>query len=260
MPLNVCAIFRNEAPYLAEWIEFHRLVGVERFYFYQNNSEDDWEPVLRPYVQQGVIEVQQWPVEAPSQLPAFRHHIGRHRGERGWTAFLDCDEFLFSPIHQTVTEVLNNARFDNCGAIGVNWMCFGSGGEERRTEGPVIERFVFRPPDDFGANANFKSIIRMDRIEGVGGDAHFFRVRGGTWTDAGDLITAPLVAPPRHELLRINHYVTKSREEWLKRIAHGRVDMPCRRDPTEFEMYQSQDVHDTTIWRFLPELKRRLRF
>lgn len=30
--LAVCAIFRDEAPYLAEWIEFHRLVGVEHFY------------------------------------------------------------------------------------------------------------------------------------------------------------------------------------------------------------------------------------
>ena len=26
--LAVCAIYRNEGPYLREWIEFHRLVGV----------------------------------------------------------------------------------------------------------------------------------------------------------------------------------------------------------------------------------------
>lgn len=29
MTLAVCAIFRNEAPYLREGIEFHRMVGVE---------------------------------------------------------------------------------------------------------------------------------------------------------------------------------------------------------------------------------------
>ena len=28
--LSVCAIFRNEAPYLREWIEFHRIIGVDR--------------------------------------------------------------------------------------------------------------------------------------------------------------------------------------------------------------------------------------
>ena len=34
----VCAIFKNEAPYLKEWIEFNHLVGVEHFYLYNNNS------------------------------------------------------------------------------------------------------------------------------------------------------------------------------------------------------------------------------
>ena len=32
--LSICAIYRDEAPYLVEWIEFHRLVGVEHFYLY----------------------------------------------------------------------------------------------------------------------------------------------------------------------------------------------------------------------------------
>ena len=39
--LAVCAIYRDEASYMQEWIEFHRLVGVERFYLYDNNSVDD---------------------------------------------------------------------------------------------------------------------------------------------------------------------------------------------------------------------------
>ena len=27
--LSICAIFKDEAPYLPEWIEFHRLVGFD---------------------------------------------------------------------------------------------------------------------------------------------------------------------------------------------------------------------------------------
>ena len=38
--LAICAVYRNEAPYLREWIEFHRLVGVERFFLYNNRSTD----------------------------------------------------------------------------------------------------------------------------------------------------------------------------------------------------------------------------
>ena len=44
--LSVCAIYRNEAPYLAEWIEFHRLVGAERFFLYDNGSTASGSSVL----------------------------------------------------------------------------------------------------------------------------------------------------------------------------------------------------------------------
>jgi hypothetical protein len=40
--LSICAIFKDEAPYLQEWIEFHRLLGVEKFYLYNNNSRDNF--------------------------------------------------------------------------------------------------------------------------------------------------------------------------------------------------------------------------
>jgi len=34
--LAVTAIYRWEADYLREWVAFHRLVGVERFFLYDN--------------------------------------------------------------------------------------------------------------------------------------------------------------------------------------------------------------------------------
>ena len=34
--LSICAIFKNEANYLKEWIEYHRMVGVEHFYLYNS--------------------------------------------------------------------------------------------------------------------------------------------------------------------------------------------------------------------------------
>lgn len=32
--VSICAIFKNEAPYLKEWIEFNNIVGVNHFYMY----------------------------------------------------------------------------------------------------------------------------------------------------------------------------------------------------------------------------------
>src|SRR5512133_3338974 len=55
--LAVCAIFRDEARYLAEWVSFHRVQGVEKFYLYDNRSTDDWRSEREPELAAGVVEV-----------------------------------------------------------------------------------------------------------------------------------------------------------------------------------------------------------
>src|SRR3954453_4443413 len=56
--LAVCAIFRDQARYLAEWVSFHRIQGVERFYLYDNRSTDDWRSELQSEIEGGIVEVQ----------------------------------------------------------------------------------------------------------------------------------------------------------------------------------------------------------
>ena len=258
MSLTVCAIFRNEAPYLPEWIEFHRIVGFERFYLYQNNSDDNWQAVLRPYIEAGIVEVIDWPMPPPAQVAAYQHFIDRHLGLEEWVAFLDCDEFLFSPKCDRVSEVLEQEPFRQRGAIAAHWMCLGASRQERRGDAPVIERFTWRPADRFATNEHVKSIVRVNRVESAGMDPHLFNVRGGTFTESGRLLSTGFSAPPTHLWLRINHYITKSREEWIAKVARGRADVGSKRDPCEFDRYQACDVDDRAIWRFLPELKRRL--
>ena len=48
--LSITAVLQNEAPYIKEWIEYHRLVGVERFYIYDNESTDNVKEILKPYI------------------------------------------------------------------------------------------------------------------------------------------------------------------------------------------------------------------
>ena len=64
--LALCAIFRDEARFLKEWIEFHKLVGVTTFYLYNNLSEDDYNAVLEPYIASGEVKLEQWPFSSQS--------------------------------------------------------------------------------------------------------------------------------------------------------------------------------------------------
>jgi hypothetical protein len=106
--LSICAIFKDEAPYLPEWIEFHRLVGVERFFLYDNGSGDGGREVVEPWVRAGVVSVFDCstPLAEGGQGRAYADALNRARGRTRWLAFIDLDEFLFSPGGLALPDVL----------------------------------------------------------------------------------------------------------------------------------------------------------
>ena len=258
--LVIAGIFRNESRYLREWLEFHLLVGVSKFLLYQNRSDDAWEAIVVPYVATGVVEVTDWPLPNPAQFLAYENAIEKLAGQDTWCAFIDCDEFLWSPHFDTVTEAL---RFfpQRYGAVGVNWMCFGSSGREDYAPEPVIERFTWRPHTKSDFNRHIKSIVRMNQEVWVGDTPHNFRTAKGTFGEAGEPISGPFSSRHRSDILRINHYSSKSRQEWLERSKLGKPDRPDSMpiDPDWYEKRQARDVDDRQIFKFLPALKERLK-
>ena len=136
--LSVGAIFRDEADYLQEWIEFHRLVGVERFFLYDNGSVDDWRTVLAPYTREGIVEVHDWPQGL--QYDAYNDCLRQHGPESRWIAFIDIDEFLFSPTGTPLPEMLT--RYERWPGVGVHWCVYGGSGHLQKPDGLVIESYL----------------------------------------------------------------------------------------------------------------------
>lgn len=119
--LSVSAIFKNEAPYLKEWIEYHRLIGVDHFYLYNNGSSDSFRKILQPYIKEEVVTLIHWPdrlgLEGEStwslstQLSAYENALKwKALGQTKWLIFLDIDEFLVPPENETIGEFLE--RYD----------------------------------------------------------------------------------------------------------------------------------------------------
>lgn len=106
--LSVCAIFKNESKNIREWIEYHRLVGVDHFYLYENGASDRYMKVLRPYVNRKIITLVPWPnlVDKKegedlfkwvlsTQVTAYENVLHLYaKAETQWIVFLDIDEFL----------------------------------------------------------------------------------------------------------------------------------------------------------------------
>jgi hypothetical protein len=267
--LAVCSIYRDHAQYLREWIEFHRLVGVERFFLYDNESTDFHHEVLAPYVDRDVI-VHPWPSPASVEAgapwaprAAFDDCLARHRHDSRWIAFIDIDEFLFSPTGRSLPDVL--AGFEAWPGVCVNQVNFGPSGHRRMPSGLVIESYVYRKSYPPGSQEAVKSIVDPTRTVKCL-NAHRFLHEGGVAVDENGRPVdgrAPNRSPVSVSLLRVNHYITKSEEEYCDKqaqwVAAGLPRSELHRSEQDPDWLQSlQAEHDDKITMYVPALREAL--
>lgn len=137
--LSLCLIFKNEAPFLKEWLEYHSMLGVEHFYMYNNNSTDNFREIIQPYIEKGIITLIEWPYEQ-SQFKAYKDCYDRFRFETNWLSFLDADEFICLKYQNNIVNWLS--KFDKYPAVNIHWLMFGTGGVvEHDYSSNVIEQY-----------------------------------------------------------------------------------------------------------------------
>ena len=136
--LAFCAVFRDEAAYLDEWISFHHSQGVSHFYLYDHESSDEFEQVLAPWQAQGVVTLLK--AQGRNQEEVYTECLELARNRFRWLGYLDIDEFLFSPQNHNLIQVLN--RYEEFAGVFVFWQLFGSAGREMQSSRGVIESFT----------------------------------------------------------------------------------------------------------------------
>ena len=254
--LSICAIYRDEAPYLREWLEFHRLVGAERFYLYDNGSVDEHLEILNPYVADGIVRLHDWPM-AQGQLPAYEHCIAEYGHESRWIAFIDLDEFLFSPTGRPLPEVL--PEYEQWPAVGVNWAVFGPSGHVEMPPGLVTESYLERL--NVAANKTIKSIVDPARVRHCAGVHRFEYDRLGTVDENHYPIFGGQTKSVSYQRLRINHYFTKSVEEFRRQSDRRRPDpamVERRFDQEVLSRWEEGAERDEVITQYLPALREAL--
>jgi hypothetical protein len=220
--LALCAIGRDEGRHLREWIEWHRMVGVSRFYFYDNDSSDDTRSVLEPYRRQRLVVYTHWP-ERPGQLSAYADCIGRARRQAMFIGFMDVDEFLVPASGRDVRPVLADFECEN--GLGVNWLRFGSSGHETPPRGLQIANYLQRSADTDPENRIYKSLVRTSRLVGPGAIPHYFDFADGKPVvdeDHEPIIDVRFTKRHKTRRIRINHYYMRSEQEFARKLARGR--------------------------------------
>ena len=257
--LAVTAIYRWEADYLREWVAFHRLVGVERFFLYDNRSEDSHRVELAPFIADGSVVLHDWPM-FPGQAPANNHCLAKHGAEARWIAFIDVDEFLFSPTGRPVPEVLE--RFADRPGVGVSRAWMGTAGHERKPDGPVLANFDSRL-DLPEPNLAVKCIVDPERVARRVNEHWFEFLDGEPPVDEhGRALTSWFRDELTFDTLRINHYFTKSEEEAARKFERPSAGNNLLRGELNLQALRRRNATygrpDQAIQQYLPALERSL--
>jgi hypothetical protein len=253
---SVCSIYRDMAHDLREWIEFHRLVGAERFFLYDNESVDNHREVLRPYLEDGTVVLHDWPWEVPVITRSIQHCLDEHRHESRWIAFLDTDEFLFSPTMKPLTEIL--PEYEEWPGVGVNQKWFGPSGHRTRPPGSLaIDVFRLRSTRPITL---IKSIVDPARVAQVR-NPHSFIYREGFAVDENKRPISNWDTEQHScSILRINHYLTKSVEEFELKHSRLRPDTGTYRSNKDLQrtIRRLSAEPDDLITAYLPALRQAL--
>ena len=95
--LSVLAIFKNETYVLKEWIDHYISEGVEHFYMIDNNSNDDPDTILKPYIDDGMVDLfHERRKQRFIQLPAYNRLFPKLKVESEWLLVIDLDEIMYA--------------------------------------------------------------------------------------------------------------------------------------------------------------------
>jgi len=238
--LAICAIVKNEAPYLQEWIEWHKNLGVEKFYIYDNESTDNTKKILASYIESGLVDYVYWK-GGRQQLPVYDDCLEKHRLEANWIAVIDLDEFIVPMKDKTIPDFLK--RFENFSAVEINWLVYGSSGAKEKEPGTIMERFRQHSLFENVLNRKIKTIVNPRRVFNFIGAHEASRICGRIADSHGNAITRNYhERQPQHDVIRLNHYATKSYDEFLKKRARGSARGDVKR--LQLKYFNQFDLND----------------
>ncbi|KAI3816837.1 hypothetical protein L1987_16542 [Smallanthus sonchifolius] len=177
--LCVCTMLWNQAGSIREWITYHSWLGVERWFIYDNNSDDEIQEVVKKLHLEGFnVSRHVWPW-IKTQEAGFSHCAIRARDECNWVSFMDVDEFYYFPRITTPASLKNlvsNYTSSSIGELRTSCRSFGPSGLTSPPKQGVTVGYTCR----LQSPERHKSIIRPDAIDTtLMNVVHHFHLRKG---------------------------------------------------------------------------------
>ena len=220
----VCIIVRCENPYLREWCDHYLSLGVKKIFLYDNSREGDERPaeVLTGYGD-AVEIIDYTAVGLGAQVQAYTDCYEKHGNDYGWIGFLDADELVKTDGYYSLPDYLDAMQAD---VVLLSWRIMTDSGLVHYEPRPMAERFtVAKEKPSLEDGTEFvKSFVRGG-LTGL----HFevqphvpsFKGKLKVVNAVGEDVTLYPAIKPVHKVAWIDHYLTKTAEEYVGKINRG---------------------------------------
>lgn len=165
----VVACARNEGLYISEWIAYHRLIGVDKFFIFSNNNDDGSDELLSSYANAGIIVWYNNIIKRSDVSPQFKSYMYAFSLlpdvlDYEWVLVVDIDEFfVYNPrLFSSLGEYLEWHELKVVDAIAVNWINIGPTGKRKWHNELLTRRFTHQ----VGLNGLVKSLFRPAKFCG----------------------------------------------------------------------------------------------
>ncbi|KAA0920812.1 glycosyltransferase family 2 protein [Aquicoccus porphyridii] len=271
----IVGCMKNEAPYIVEWVAYHRAMGVDNFLIYTNDCTDGTTEILDRLQEMGVLQHRNndnWKGNSPQQYAlnqALKEGVIRNAE---WITHIDVDEFInvrcgngtLDDFFEHVPDATN---------VAMTWRLFGHNGVTRLSDDFVIDqfdtcapKFCPKPHTVWGFKTMFRNIgayekischrpnkldesfkSRVKWVNGSGRDMTGEAAENG-WRSSKKSIG--------YDLLQLNHYALRSAESFLIKRQRGRALHVDRSIGINYWIRMDwSDFRDITIKRNIPRLR-----
>lgn len=254
--LVVGAIFKNEEHSIVEWLEHNLYHGVEHFYLIDDDSNDRTIEKIKPYMDKGLVTLfnhgNQWSKYLGRQRGMYNHYIFPRLKETQWLLMIDVDEYMWSPIHVNLRELLMRHCM-HIGQIQVHNTLFGSSGFIEQPKS-IVGSFFMRS-SEHPTMTNGLGLLKYfvnSNFEFIGLNVHH-----ATFVHKEDEVNNFLLV--QNEYFILNHYRTQSLEFWKNvKCTRGDVDNYTMQTMDNFRKYDVNEVEDKRLYEQNKELLEKL--
>lgn len=234
---SLCLIIRDENEYLREWLDWHIAQGAEHFYIYDHGSKQPVEEYVKALGSDYASRITfvDWSGKHKDAQPeAYNDCLNRFRGESRWIGFIDADEQIRIKTGAKLPEFLRS--YEDYAALYAIWITYNANGMPNKSAGLLRDRFTRECHANSWYDQVGKLIVQPMYMSDM-------VIHNGIAEDGFEIVDenknkiypySLIASHPSVNKICVDHFYTKSYEEWLQKLRRGTCHAKFMRQYEEF--------------------------